>query len=95
MPKVIQFNPVVIFGSTGRIVEQLGHMAIKRGWESYIVYSGRYKFNESSSRLIKAGSKLDSVIHAIETRLFDNNFASNMISEGSLLSVVIDSKLDW
>lgn len=72
MRKLIQFNPVAGFGSTGRIAEQIGDFAIENGWDSYIVYSGRPKA-KSSSKLIEVGSKWDVISHAIETRLFDRH----------------------
>jgi putative colanic acid biosynthesis glycosyltransferase len=76
MPKVIQINPVVKNGSTGRIVEQIGLVAINGGWESYIAYGGRPR-NTSKSRLIKIGTYFDQLIHALHTRFFDNHgFAS-------------------
>lgn len=72
MPLVVQFNPVVKNGSTGRITELIGNIAISRGWDSVIVYSGRPK-NNSNSRLIQCGNYFDSVLHALETRLFDRH----------------------
>lgn len=69
--KLLQINSVVNIYSTGRIVEQIGNVAIKNGWDSYIAYGrdGR----ESSSKLIKIGNKLDVLIHGIFTRIFDKH----------------------
>lgn len=69
MPKLLQINSVVNTGSTGRIAEQLGQLAITQGWESYIAY-GR-EARGSQSTLIKIGSKLDVYLHAIASKYLD------------------------
>ena len=71
MPKLLQINSVVNTGSTGRIAEQLGVLAISQGWESYIAY-GR-EARGSQSRLIKIGSKWDVNFHAIGSILTDRH----------------------
>lgn len=80
MSALLQINSVVNTGSTGRIAEQLGVLAISQGWESYIAY-GR-EARESQSRLIKIGSKWDVNFHAIGSILTDRHglfskFATN------------------
>ncbi|AYD47982.1 glycosyltransferase [Arachidicoccus soli] len=75
MKALLQINTVVNTGSTGRIAEDIGNMAMENGWKSYIAY-GRYG-NSSNSNVIKIGSKLDNYIHVLFTRLFDKHgFAS-------------------
>jgi glycosyltransferase involved in cell wall biosynthesis len=71
--KLLQINPVVRLNtSTGRIMKEIGEIAIAAGWESYIAYSGaRDGVPQHSSRLIPVGNKLDLAIHAVATRLFD------------------------
>ena len=40
MKKLLQINPVIrISTSTGRIMQEVGDMAIQKGWKSYIAYS--------------------------------------------------------
>lgn len=70
MPKLIQINVTANWGSTGKIVEQIGYLAVQNRWESYIVY-GRYS-NPSKSQLIKIDSKMEVYEHYVENRLFDN-----------------------
>lgn len=72
MLKLVQFNPVVGFGSTGRIVEQIGQFVQSKGWQSHIVYSGRPQ-GHSRSNLIQVGTSWDTYNHAIQTRLFDKH----------------------
>lgn len=67
--KVLQINSVVNTVGTGRIVEDIGNLAIQNGWESYIAY-GR-NANNSKSKLIKIGSPIDYFIHGLLTRIFD------------------------
>jgi putative colanic acid biosynthesis glycosyltransferase len=69
MKKILQINTVVNSGSTGRITEEIGQLAIKAGWKSYIAY-GRNK-RPSESELIKIGNSWDNKMHGLQTRLFD------------------------
>ena len=47
MPTLFQINSVINSGSTGRIAEDIGQAAIKRGWESYIAYARNEHTSES------------------------------------------------
>jgi len=71
--KLLQINPVIREStSTGKIMRELGEMAISEGWESYIAYSGaRDGIKPHSSRLLPVGNRLDLLWHWIVTRLFD------------------------
>jgi len=71
MPKLLQINIVVNYGSTGHIAEEIGQFAIKNGWQSYIAF-GRNK-NSSKSNLIRIGSQWDVIRHGIITKLFDRH----------------------
>ena len=71
--KLLQINPVVRLNtSTGRIMREIGELAISAGWESYVAYSGaRDGMPAHSSHLVPVGDKLDLAVHAVATRLFD------------------------
>ena len=71
--KLLQINPVIRLNtSTGRIMKEIGEIAMAAGWESYIAYSGaRDGVPQHSSQLIPVGNKLDLAMHAVATRLFD------------------------
>ena len=71
MPILFQINVVANWGSTGRIAEEIGQLAMANGWESYIAY-GRGT-PKSQSKLIRIGNDWDMYSHAIQTRLFDNH----------------------
>ena len=57
--------------STGKITQQIGELAIKKGWESWIAYSGREVRVPSKSHIIKIGNFFDAFIHYLGQRLFD------------------------
>lgn len=67
---LLQLNVCSNWGSTGRITEQIGNMAIQNGWESYIAY-GRSK-RDSQLKSIKVGGKIDVYEHYAEHRFLDN-----------------------
>lgn len=69
MPKLLQVNVTANWGSTGKIAEQIGWMAMAKGWESYIAY-GRM-MNPSKSKLIKIGNQWDVYTHYTLGRFFD------------------------
>ena len=69
MPKILQINVTCNWGSTGRIAEDIGKLAIAEGWESYIAY-GRSGL-ESASEVIRIGTKWDFYLHALMTRFTD------------------------
>ncbi len=71
MKTLLQINTVVNYGSTGRIIEELGYTAYQNGWNSYIAY-GR-KGRPYNSKLIKIGSDWDVILHGLQTRLFDKH----------------------
>lgn len=71
--KLLQINPVVRLNtSTGRIMKEIGELAIASGWDSYVAYSGaRDGMPPHSSKLVPVGDKLDVAVHAVATRVFD------------------------
>lgn len=71
MKTVFQINVVVNAESTGRIVEEIGRVAIAEGWNSYIAF-GKNK-RSSQSNLIRIGSDLNMKLHGLQTRIMDNH----------------------
>ena len=86
MKKLLQINTVANQGSTGRIVEQIGRLAIQRGWESYIAY-GRGT-PKSVSNLIRVGNIFDVQFHAIQTRLLDNHGRASVRATERLIKTI-------
>ena len=66
--------------STGRIMQEIGEIAMANGWDSYIAYSyGRDGIKPCKSKLMPVGDKLSVAFHGLWTRLTDRHgLASNM-----------------
>lgn len=75
MKKLLQINPVIRTNtSTGRIMQEIGELAMANGWESYIAYSGgRDGIKPCKSNLMPVGGKLDVAAHGLWTRLTDRH----------------------
>lgn len=67
----LQINTIVNSGSTGRIAEEIGQLAMSNGWDSYIAY-GRNE-RESCSQRIRIGTSWQVRWHGIQTRLWDRH----------------------
>ena len=75
MPTLLQINVTCNSGSTGKIAEQIGSLALKYGWKSYIAFSrGNPK---SESETIRIGNALNMYWHGFESRIFDNHGLSS------------------
>lgn len=92
MPKLVQFNPVANWGSTGRLAEDIGDVAMQSGWDSYIAF-GR-QFNPSTSQLLRVGGKLSVYSHTLYTRLFDRQGFGSYFATKSLLKKLDDISPD-
>ena len=80
MKKLLQINPVIRMNtSTGRIMQEIGEIALDNGWDSYIAYSfGRDGVKPCKSKLVPVGDKLSVAFHGLWTRLTDRHgLASN------------------
>lgn len=75
MKRLLQINPVVrVSTSTGRIMQEIGELAMQNGWESYVAYSkGRDGIRTCASHTIPIGNKWDTWMHGLETRLLDRH----------------------
>lgn len=71
MKTLLQINTVVNRGSTGRIAEEIGKLAMQSGWNSYIAYGRRKAYSQSN--LIHIGNLFDCYMHVLQTRLFDRH----------------------
>lgn len=86
MKTLLQINSIVNSGSVSRITEQIGQVAIKSGWNSYIAY-GRERNRPSKSNKIRIGSDFDIRLHGIQTRILDNH-ALGMSSRKATKSLI-------
>lgn len=96
MRKLLQINPVIRTNtSTGRIMKEIGEMASKHGWESYVAYSGGRDGKANNPVVIKAagehntpipvGTKLSVALHGLETRLFDRHGLGSRLATRRLI----------
>lgn len=71
--KLLQINPVLRTStSTGRIMKEIGELAMANGWESYVAYSkGRDGLPGSTSIPVPVGNKASVVWHGLQTRILD------------------------
>ena len=67
--KLVQINFSQNVGSTGKIAEQIGELAIAHGWESYIV-SGR-QIKKPKSHSIRINNRLELLWHIFFTHFAD------------------------
>lgn len=77
--KLLQINPVIRQNtSTGRIMQEVGELAMANGWESYIAYSyGRDGVRPCASQLVPVGNKASVAWHGVVTRLTDRHGLSS------------------
>lgn len=75
MKTLLQINPVLrVSTSTGRIMQEIGELALQNGWASYIAYSkGRDGIRPCRSQLVPIGNRASVCLHGLETRLFDRH----------------------
>ncbi|MGM9741755.1 MAG: glycosyltransferase [Candidatus Cryptobacteroides sp.] len=73
--KLLQINPVLRTStSTGRIMKEIGELAMANGWESYVAYSkGRDGLPESTSIPVPVGSRASVAWHGLQTRVLDRH----------------------
>lgn len=86
MKKLLQINISVNRGSTGKIVEQIGTTAQKHGWESFVGY-GNYNLN-SQLKAIHISNKFFKLLHAVESRLFDNHGLSSRLATYRFIRII-------
>lgn len=83
MPKLVQINVVASFGSTGKIVSNIGQKAISKDWQSIIGYG--QKQNSSTSNALLVGNKIDFYNHILQTRLFDRHGLASKKATGNFI----------
>jgi glycosyltransferase involved in cell wall biosynthesis len=79
-------------GSTGRIAESIGELALKNDWKSYIAY-GRFP-RPSKSELIKIGSEWNIFLHGLQTRFVDRHCLGSKSATKRLVEQIIQINPD-
>lgn len=93
MPKLLQIN-VCLNLSTGKIAQQIGELALSKGWESWIAYSGREANVASKSNVIRVGSYFDACVHYAKQKFFDNEGLNSSCNTRKLLKKMDEIKPD-
>ena len=94
--KILQINPVLRANtSTGRIVQEIGELAMANGWESYIAYSyGRDGIMPCKSRLVPVGNKASVAFHGLWTRLTDRHGLASVAATRAFVKRIQEIKPD-
>lgn len=85
--KILQINTIVNSGSTGRIAEDIGQVALNAGFESMIAY-GRGD-RPSASKLYKIGTNRDFYFHVFYSLLFDKHGLASKTATKKLIKKII------
>ncbi len=93
MPKLLQINCCLNL-STGKIAQQIGELAISKGWESWIAYSGRAATVPSKSNIIRVGNYFDACIHYGMQMIFDNEGLNSSCQTRKLLKKIDEIQPD-
>lgn len=96
MKTLLQINPVVRTNtSTGRIIQEIGDLAIEHGWNSYIAYSyGRDGYKPCHSKLVPVGNMWSVAVHGVMTRLFDRHGLASEKATTDFIHEIIRIKPD-
>lgn len=80
--KLLQINPVLRAStSTGRIMKEIGELAMANGWESYVAYSkGRDGLPGSTSIPVPVGNKASVAWHGLQTRILDRHGLGSVLA---------------
>ena len=92
MPKLLQINITSNWGSTGKIVEAINMVALRKGWECSTAY-GRWA-NPSKVPTYKVGNKWDMYVHYFENRIFDREGLSSRRATKALIRHIEELKPD-
>ena len=90
MKTLLQINPVVRTStSTGRIMQEIGMLAVEKGWHSYVAYSrGRDGIKSIPLMSIPVGGTFSTIWHGVQTRLFDRHGLSSIRATHKLVRTI-------
>lgn len=94
MPTLLQINIASNWGSTGKIMEQIGLCAQAHGWESYVTYGRKIYHNPSKNHVIRIGSTFDAYEHYAENLFLDNEGLASRTATRQFLKKMDEIKPD-
>lgn len=73
--RIVQINPVLRTStSTGRIMQEIGALAVEEGWRNWCAYGkGRDGLRGCTTETIPVGGKWSTAVHGVLTRAFDRH----------------------
>ena len=87
MKTLLQVNVASNFGSTGRIVENIGLLAQSQGWNCYLAHGSRYA-NPTQLHDISTGTNWEDRAHVIKSLLFDQHGLGSRKATKGLLKAI-------
>lgn len=84
--KLLQVNNVINSGSTGRIAEGIGEVAMQNGWKSYIAFGRNPR--PSKSKTIQLCKSWELYPNVLYTRIFDKDGAFSKLATRRLISAI-------
>ena len=91
--KLLLINVALNTGSTGKIVEGIGGLAISQGWNVYVAHGARY-VNQSCLKSYQVTKKAGEILHYIESSLFDAQGRGSRRETKRFLKVIDEIKPD-
>lgn len=92
MPELFQINVTANQGATGRIAEQIGRLAMERGWQCHMAY-GRHS-NGTEMTPVKIGGTWNVYEHVAESMLLDNHGLASRFATKTLIKRIRQVKPD-
>lgn len=93
MPTLLQIDSCLGVGSTGRITESIGALAMERGWDCYIAHGSRYA-GSTKMHSIPVVTKAGEYRHALKSMLFDAHGLGSVCETKRLLRKIEQIKPD-
>ena len=93
MPRLLQINSASNVGSTGKIVEQIGILATKRGWDCSVAHGSRY-IGDSVLSSFQVSSSLEERFHWVRSIAFDSHGLGSVRGTQSLIDWMDQIKPD-
>ena len=90
---ILQVNSTKNYGSTGRIVENIGILANQNDFETYIVHGPRY-VNPSVLKSICTESPVEEKVHGVVSRLFDAHGLGSICATKKLIRKIREIEPD-
>lgn len=93
MPVLLQIDSCLGVGSTGRITESIGNLAMTCGWDCYIAHGARY-VGTTKMHSVPVVTKFGEYRHALKSMLFDRHGLGSVYETKQLIKKINEIKPD-